>query len=74
MLHEFDEDTQEAIRETLPDDLLQQSDAGVFHDTTDSRGRHWAPGADGARGQESDRTATATLPRQDSRDRQEFRE
>jgi phospholipid/cholesterol/gamma-HCH transport system ATP-binding protein len=65
MLHEFDEETQEAIRASLPDDLLQQADAGVFSDTTDSRGRHWHPEAVG--GGQGDRGATATLPRQEER-------
>jgi phospholipid/cholesterol/gamma-HCH transport system ATP-binding protein len=69
MLHEFDEDTQEAIRATLPEDLLQKADAGVYGDTTDSRGRHWAP--DGVAG---DRAATATLPRQGEREWEGSRE
>jgi phospholipid/cholesterol/gamma-HCH transport system ATP-binding protein len=62
MLHEFDEETQEAIRSSLPDDLLQKSNAGVYSDTTDSRGRHWAPDGSG------DRATTATLPRQGERE------
>jgi phospholipid/cholesterol/gamma-HCH transport system ATP-binding protein len=61
MLHEFDQETQAAIRKSLPDELLAKADAGAFQPTTGSGGRHWAPEADAsghARG------ATATLPRQ----------
>ncbi|WP_448626820.1 ABC transporter ATP-binding protein [Geodermatophilus sp. URMC 64] len=46
MLHEFDEDTAEAIRASLPDDLLAHVDAGSFLPTHASRGRHWAPEPD----------------------------
>jgi phospholipid/cholesterol/gamma-HCH transport system ATP-binding protein len=62
MLHEFDEETQEAIRASLPDDLLAQADSGAFTPTTGSGGRHWAPEPDavGAPG----RPQTLTLPRQ----------
>jgi phospholipid/cholesterol/gamma-HCH transport system ATP-binding protein len=62
MLHEFDEDTQEAIRKALPDDLLAQVDSGAFTPTSGSGGRHWAPEPDavGTPG----RASTATLPRQ----------
>jgi phospholipid/cholesterol/gamma-HCH transport system ATP-binding protein len=42
MLHEFEADTQEAIRRSLPEDLLAQADAGVFEPTPGPRGRHWA--------------------------------
>jgi phospholipid/cholesterol/gamma-HCH transport system ATP-binding protein len=61
MLHEFDAETQEAIRASLPADLLAQADSGVFEPTRGSRGRHWAvePGAVPAGA-----TATAVLPRQ----------
>ena len=31
MLHEFDEETQEAIRASLPEDLLAQADSGALH-------------------------------------------
>jgi phospholipid/cholesterol/gamma-HCH transport system ATP-binding protein len=61
MLHEFDEETQEAIRSSLPEDLLAQADSGAFQSTPGPGGRHWAPepNADGA-----SRGRTATLPRQ----------
>jgi phospholipid/cholesterol/gamma-HCH transport system ATP-binding protein len=61
MLHEFDETTREAIRKSLPDDLLAQADSGAFEPTRGQGGRHWAPeaGADGG-----SRGRTATLPRQ----------
>ena len=61
MLHEFDEGTREAIRKSLPEDLLAQADSGAFESTPGSGGRHWAPepDADG-----SSRSRTATLPRQ----------
>jgi phospholipid/cholesterol/gamma-HCH transport system ATP-binding protein len=65
MLHEFDEQTQEAIRASLPHDLLVQVDSGAFLPTNGSRGRHWAPEPDavGAPG----RPQTITLPRQGDR-------
>ena len=61
MLHDFDEGTQEAIRKSLPENLLVQVDAGAFTPTTGSSGRHWAPEPDavGTPG----RASTATLPR-----------
>ena len=64
MLHEFDHETQAAIRASLPEDLLAQADAGVFGSTRGSGGRHWAPEPDavGSTG----RGVTATLPRQGS--------
>jgi phospholipid/cholesterol/gamma-HCH transport system ATP-binding protein len=62
MLHEFDEETQEAIRASLPDDLLAQADSGAFRPTQGAGGRHWAPEADAVGS--SGRGATATLPRQ----------
>jgi phospholipid/cholesterol/gamma-HCH transport system ATP-binding protein len=61
MLHEFDEQTREAIRKSLPDDLLAQADSGAFESTPGPGGRHWAPEAD-ADG--THRGRTATLPRQ----------
>ena len=61
MLHEFDEDTQEAIRKSLPEDLLAQVDSGAYRSTSGSGGRHWAPEPD-AVGQPA-RASTATLPR-----------
>src|ERR687890_25804 len=61
MLHEFDEQTQEAIRASLPADLLAQADSGTFRSTRGAGGRHWAPEADAAG---AGRSATATLPRQ----------
>src|SRR5215218_1685408 len=61
MLHEFDEDTQAAIRASLPEDLLAQADAGAFEPTRGTGGRHWAPDADAA---PAGATATAVLPRQ----------
>jgi phospholipid/cholesterol/gamma-HCH transport system ATP-binding protein len=57
MMHEFDQETQAAIRQALPEDLLAQADSGAFEPTRGSGGRHWAPDASG-------RGATATLPRQ----------
>jgi phospholipid/cholesterol/gamma-HCH transport system ATP-binding protein len=63
MLHEFDEDTQEAIRKALPEDLLAQADSGAYTPTQGAGGRHWAPEAD-AVGQPGRASATATLPRQ----------
>jgi phospholipid/cholesterol/gamma-HCH transport system ATP-binding protein len=64
MLHEFDEHTQEAIRASLPEDLLAQVDAGAFTPTPGSGGRHWAPEPDArADGVQSGATATAVLPR-----------
>jgi phospholipid/cholesterol/gamma-HCH transport system ATP-binding protein len=64
MLHEFDEQTQEAIRKSLPEDLLAKADSGAYEPTEGPGGRHWAPEADatGSAG----RSATATLPRQES--------
>jgi phospholipid/cholesterol/gamma-HCH transport system ATP-binding protein len=62
MLHEFDEETQEAIRASLPDDLLAKADSGAYASTEGPGGRHWAPEPD-ATGSAS-RSATATLPRQ----------
>src|ERR671928_1033211 len=41
MLHEFDESTQEAIRKSLPEDLLAHVDSGTFRPTEGSNGRHW---------------------------------
>jgi phospholipid/cholesterol/gamma-HCH transport system ATP-binding protein len=66
MLHEFDEHTAEAIRKSLPEDLLAQVDSGAFSPTRGSRGRHWAPEPDarGAEPQVSSATVTAVLPRQ----------
>jgi phospholipid/cholesterol/gamma-HCH transport system ATP-binding protein len=43
MLHEFDEDTQEAIRKSLPEDLLAKADSGAYQPTDGVGGRHWAP-------------------------------
>jgi len=43
MLHEFDPTTAEAIRKSLPDDLLAKADSGAYESTPDSSGRHWAP-------------------------------
>jgi hypothetical protein len=48
MLHEFDEDTAEAIRASLPEDLLAHVDSGSFRPTQDGGGRHWAPEPDAA--------------------------
>jgi phospholipid/cholesterol/gamma-HCH transport system ATP-binding protein len=62
MLHEFDAQTAEAIRASLPEDLLAQADSGAFRATTGSGGRHWAPEPD-AVGVPA-RATTATLPRQ----------
>jgi phospholipid/cholesterol/gamma-HCH transport system ATP-binding protein len=59
MLHEFDDHTAEAIRKSLPEDLLAQADSGAFEPTEGAGGRHWAPDDDGA-----GRSRTATLPRQ----------
>jgi phospholipid/cholesterol/gamma-HCH transport system ATP-binding protein len=61
MLHEFDDETREAIRKSLPDDLLAQADSGQFEPTPGPGGRHWAPEADADGGS---RSRTATLPRQ----------
>jgi phospholipid/cholesterol/gamma-HCH transport system ATP-binding protein len=61
MLHEFDEETQAAIRASLPEDLLAQADSGAFEPTQGTGGRHWAPDEDA---EWSNRTATATVPRQ----------
>ena len=62
MLHEFDDETREAIRKSLPDDLLARAESGAFTPTAGSGGRHWAPepSAVGANGH----TQTTTLPRQ----------
>jgi phospholipid/cholesterol/gamma-HCH transport system ATP-binding protein len=61
MLHEFEPETQEAIRGSLPEDLLAQADAGVFQPSRGSGGRHWAP-------EESEgRAATALLSEQRDR-------
>jgi phospholipid/cholesterol/gamma-HCH transport system ATP-binding protein len=43
MLHEFEPETQEAIRSSLPEDLLAKADSGAYEPTEDSSGRHWAP-------------------------------
>ncbi|MGY1770632.1 ABC transporter ATP-binding protein [Blastococcus sp. SYSU D00813] len=43
MLHEFDPATAEAIRASLPEDLLAQADAGVFAPTAGADGRAWEP-------------------------------
>ncbi len=43
MLHQFDPTTAEAIRASLPEDLLAQADAGVFSPTAGADGRHWEP-------------------------------
>jgi phospholipid/cholesterol/gamma-HCH transport system ATP-binding protein len=62
MLHEFDEGTQEAIRQSLPEDLLARADSGAYTPTEGTNGRHWAPEPDsvGANG----RAKTTTLSRQ----------
>jgi phospholipid/cholesterol/gamma-HCH transport system ATP-binding protein len=62
MLHEFDDETRQAIRASLPEDLLAQADSGVFQPTQGNGGRHWAPEADAVAS--SGRGATTTLPRQ----------
>jgi phospholipid/cholesterol/gamma-HCH transport system ATP-binding protein len=62
MLHEFDPETAQAIRASLPEDLLAQVDSGAYTPTPGAGGRHWAPEAD-AVGQPG-RASTATLPRQ----------
>ena len=61
MLHEFDEETQAAIRQSLPEDLLAHADAGAFASTRGTGGRHWAPEPDAVA---VDRRPPATLPRQ----------
>jgi phospholipid/cholesterol/gamma-HCH transport system ATP-binding protein len=43
MLHEFDPGTQDAIRKSLPEDLLALADSGQFEPTDGTGGRHWAP-------------------------------
>ena len=48
-------------RPLLPDDLLAQADAGVFHPTAGVGGRHWAPGEGGGA-----HAATSVLPGQRS--------
>jgi len=58
MLHEFDPDTAEAIRKSLPEDLLAMADSGSFEPSQGAGGRHWAPAADAGR------APTTTLPRQ----------
>jgi phospholipid/cholesterol/gamma-HCH transport system ATP-binding protein len=53
MLHTFDPVTAEAIRASLPQDLLALADAGVYTPTTEpATGRHWRaePGAEIAAG------------------------
>jgi phospholipid/cholesterol/gamma-HCH transport system ATP-binding protein len=60
MLHEFDDETADAIRKSLPEDLLAQADSGAFQPTAGAGGRHWAPEADADGG----RSRTTTLPRQ----------
>jgi phospholipid/cholesterol/gamma-HCH transport system ATP-binding protein len=60
MLHEFDAPAQEAIRASLPEDLLAKADSGAYTPTTGSTGRHWAPDASGSPAG----ATTATLPRQ----------
>jgi phospholipid/cholesterol/gamma-HCH transport system ATP-binding protein len=62
MLHEFDPETAEAIRASLPEDLLAMADSGQFEPTSGAGGRHWAPDSD--RQGQSARSSTATLPRQ----------
>src|SRR5688500_19432795 len=42
MLNEFDEQTQEAIRASLPEDLLARADSGALPAPPGSVGRHWA--------------------------------
>jgi phospholipid/cholesterol/gamma-HCH transport system ATP-binding protein len=49
MLHTYDPTTADAIRATLPEDLLTQADAGVFAPTPVTGGRHW--GAEEAAGE-----------------------
>src|SRR3712207_901419 len=41
MLHTYDPTTADAIRATLPEDLLAQTEAGVFEPTSVAGGRHW---------------------------------
>src|SRR4051812_13053080 len=48
MLHDFDPTTAEAIRASLPADLLARAGSGAFTPTTGSGGRHWAPEPDAA--------------------------
>ena len=43
MLHTFDPATAEAIRASLPEDLLAHADAGTYLPTPGVDGRHWAP-------------------------------
>ena len=62
MLHEFDEETQSAIRASLPEDLLAMADSGQFEPTSGAGGRHWAPDSDHQ--SQSARSSTATLSRQ----------
>ena len=62
MLHEFDEQTQAAIRRSLPEDLLARTDAGAFASTRGTGGRHWAPEPDAVAVDGWARTTT--LPRQ----------
>ncbi|MGY1602766.1 ATP-binding cassette domain-containing protein [Geodermatophilus sp. SYSU D00815] len=46
MLHQFDPATAEAIRASLPEDLLAPAGAGTSRPTPGPRGRHWAPEPD----------------------------
>ena len=62
MLHEFDEETPEAIRASLPEDLLAQADSGAF--AVHPRPRRPALGARARRGRRRAAARTATLPRQ----------
>jgi phospholipid/cholesterol/gamma-HCH transport system ATP-binding protein len=62
MLHDFDEDTRAAIRQSLPDDLLAHADSGAFAPTRGTGGRHWAPEPDAVG--TSAWSRTTTLPRQ----------
>ncbi|PWW22744.1 phospholipid/cholesterol/gamma-HCH transport system ATP-binding protein [Geodermatophilus normandii] len=48
MLHDVDPATADAIRASLPADLLAQADAGVFAPTAGAHGRHWDTRAIGA--------------------------
>ena len=62
MLHEFDPETAEAIRASLPEDLLAMADSAQFEPTSGVGGRHWA--ADTDRQGQGARSSTATLSRQ----------
>jgi phospholipid/cholesterol/gamma-HCH transport system ATP-binding protein len=48
MLHTYDPATADAIRASLPSDLLALAAAGTYEPTPDGHGRHWRsePGAD----------------------------